>query len=79
MYRVAFDTASELVIPCQTKSKIAGVNDSGAIHLTIGGVLTLAVSVPCRYLHSPSCVIEQQDFENTLLLVRELLKRVHEL
>lgn len=79
MYRLAFDTASELNIPCQTKTKIAGGNDSGAIHLTKSGVRTLAVSVPCRYLHSPSCVIEQADFENTLVLVRELLKRVHEL
>ena len=79
MYRLAFDTASELNIPCQTKTRIAGGNDSGAIHLTKCGVRTLAVSVPCRYLHSPSCVIEQQDFENTFVLVHELLKRVHEL
>ncbi len=33
----------------------------GAIHTAAGGVKTLAISVPCRYLHSPSCVIDPQD------------------
>ena len=65
LYRLAFETAEQEGIPCQTKTKIAGGNDSGAIHISRGGVRTLAVSVPCRYLHSPSCVIETADFENT--------------
>ena len=58
---------------------IAGGNDSGAIHISRGGVRTIAVSVPCRYIHSPSCVINKEDFENTLILTRELAKRIHEL
>lgn len=78
LYRLAFETAEQEGIPCQTKTKIAGGNDSGAIHISRGGVRTLAVSVPCRYLHSPSCVIETADFENTYKLVKQLMKRINE-
>ncbi|MBQ8298248.1 MAG: M42 family metallopeptidase [Ruminococcus sp.] len=76
LYRLAFDTAEKENIPCQTKSVIAGGNDSGAIHISGKGVRTLAVSVPCRYLHSPSCVINYGDFENSYKLVKSLMKRV---
>lgn len=79
LYRLAFDTADEYGLPCQTKTMIAGGNDSGAIHLTGRGVRTIAVSVPCRYLHSPSCVINSADLDNTLALVRKLAEKVHEL
>ena len=79
LYRKAFETAENTGIPCQTKSMVAGGNDSGAIHISGKGVRTLAVSVPCRYLHSPSCVIDLKDFENTYRLVRELIKKAEEL
>ena len=79
LYRMAFDIAAEFGIPCQTKTMIAGGNDSGAIHKSRGGVRTIAVSAPCRYIHSPSCVINMEDFENMLILTRELAKRIHEL
>ncbi len=79
LYKLAFSTAEEYGLPCQTKTMIAGGNDSGAIHITGRGVRTIAVSVPCRYLHSPSCVINSADLDNTLALVRELAKKVHEL
>lgn len=77
LYHMAFQTAADLGIPCQTKTMIAGGNDAGAIHVSGRGVRTIAVSVPCRYLHSPSCVIQMSDLENSLGLVRELAKRMH--
>lgn len=64
LYDLAFSLADKNGIPCQTKTKIAGGNDSGAIHLSKGGVRTCAVSLPCRYLHSPSCVIDRRDLES---------------
>lgn len=78
LYRTAFSIAESENIPCQTKSRIAGGNDSGAIHISRSGVRTLAISVPCRYLHSPSCVIDLGDLDNSLKLVRSLMKRVCE-
>lgn len=79
LYKLAFDTAGEMGIPCQTKTRIAGGNDAGAIHITGKGIRTLAVSVPCRYLHSPSSVADYADIENTYRLVERLCERVHEL
>ena len=73
LYRLCFDTAEENNIPCQTKTKVAGGNDAGAIHVSRGGVKTAGISIPCRYLHSPTCVINENDFENTYRLVKKLL------
>lgn len=76
LYKTAFETAKENEIKCQTKSMIAGGNDSGAIHISGKGVRTIAVSLPCRYLHSPSCVISKQDFDDAYRLVKLMMKRV---
>ncbi len=75
LYNLAFETAEELGIKCQTKTMIAGGNDSGAIHISGKGVRTLAVSVPCRYLHSPSCVIDYSDVETSYTLVKTLIEK----
>lgn len=79
LFRLAFDTAAAEGLPCQTKSVIAGGNDAGAIHTSGKGVRTISVSLPCRYLHSPSCVIETADMENSYKLVKALIKRIAEL
>ena len=79
LYELAMDTAKELKICCQTKTKIAGGNDAGAIHLCGNGVRTIAVSLPCRYLHSASCVISNADLEPSYQLVKRLAERIHEL
>lgn len=76
LYRLGFETAKNEGIPCQTKSMIAGGNDSGAIHTSAGGVRTMAISVPCRYLHSPCCVIKEKDLADTEKLVRAVIEKV---
>ena len=77
LYNLAFECAKKIEIPCQTKTRVAGGNDAGAIHLSKGGVKTIAVSVPTRYLHSPSCVINKEDYFNTLKLVKALTDRIY--
>lgn len=79
LYRLAFEIAGNEKLPCQTKTMIAGGNDAGAIHISGRGVRTMAVSVPCRYLHSASCVIETADLENSYKLVKKLAARIPEL
>ncbi|MBE6727264.1 MAG: M42 family metallopeptidase [Ruminococcaceae bacterium] len=46
---------------CQTKTAVSGGNDSGAIHLCREGVRTIALSAPCRYIHSASSVVDKRD------------------
>ena len=62
LFEMSKKTAADNGINWQTKTLIAGGNDSGAIHISRGGVRTISVSVPCRYLHTPCCVINEQDF-----------------
>lgn len=76
LFDTAFETAKKEGIPCQPKLAVAGGNDAGAIHLSREGVKSLAVSLPCRCLHSPSCIIKYDDAENTLSLVSELCGRI---
>lgn len=78
LYRLAFDIAAEKKIPVQTKTMVAGGNDSGAIHKTAGGVRTAAVSVPTRYLHTPACVMKLSDVQASAELAEELCKRLCE-
>ena len=79
LYRLAFELAEQNGIPVQTKTLVAGGNDSGAIHVSRGGVRTCALSLPCRYLHSPSCVIKESDFGAVKALAEKMLGAAAEL
>ncbi len=59
--RGLFDAANGLSIPHQVKTAVAGGNNSAAIHKSRSGVRTLAISVPCRYLHSASSMASVSD------------------
>lgn len=76
LYDLAFDTANKINVKCQTKTMIAGGNDAGAIHTSGGGVKTIAVSLPCRYIHSPSSVADVRDIEDSYRLIEEIIKRI---
>lgn len=72
LYRFAMRIADENDIPVQTKTLIAGGNDSSSVQRSGNGVRTLAVSIPCRYLHSPSCVINKKDIDSMKKLLLKL-------
>ncbi len=73
-----FNQATELAtknnIKWQTKTLIAGGNDSGVIHKSRSGVKTLGLSVPTRYLHSSSCVAKISDMEETYKMLELFMK-----
>lgn len=70
------DLAEELNIPYQFESIPGGGTDAGAISLTKAGVPALAITVSTRYLHSNASVIHRDDYENTVKLVTEVVKRL---
>lgn len=76
LYRLSHEIASENGIKWQTKTMVAGGNDSGAIHISRGGVRTIAISAPCRYLHSPSCAVKLSDLENCERLAGLMLEKM---
>ncbi|HOB08054.1 MAG: M42 family metallopeptidase [Limnochordia bacterium] len=47
----------------------AGGTDAGAIHLTKSGVPSGTISIPCRYVHSPSEMVDLDDVENCVKLI----------
>ena len=70
LYNLAFSLGERYGIKVQTKTMVAGGNDARAIHKSGKGVKTIAMSLPCRYLHSPSCVIKLSDAEYVKQLAR---------
>ena len=77
MYRLSQQLAEEIGTGWQTKTVIAGGNDSGAIHISRGGVRTCAISVPCRYLHTPCCVINEKDYFDSFMIACAMADAVH--
>lgn len=69
-------TADKLGIPYQFKRPGVGGTDAGAIARSKAGVPSVPVAVPCRYIHSPVSRLSLDDFDNTVRLMRESLKRL---
>ena len=76
LYKFAIKTAKENGIPCQSKEGVFGGNEARCIQTSKGGVRVLALSLPCRYLHSPSCVLDKEDIENSLKLAKIFAKEL---
>ena len=73
LFSLAFDTAKRLEIPVQTKEGVYGGNEARAVSRAGAGSRTLALSVPCRYLHSGSTVAALRDLENAERLLLALI------
>lgn len=71
------DVAEKNNIPYQPEVLERGGTDAGAIHLTRDGVPTGALSIPCRYIHTPAEMVDADDVENGIVLLQELLKCEH--
>ncbi len=71
--REYYSAALNSGIPCQAKAAVTGGNNSGAVHLSREGVRTIALSVPCRYIHSSSSVANKTDCENLYKLAEYML------
>jgi len=78
LVKLALSCVSEKGITHQVKQSGAGGNDAGAVSQGYGGNKVLSVSMPCRYLHSPSSVISLNDYENTKRVVSALIDRLGE-
>lgn len=63
-YNVAINSG----ISAQSKCAVAGGNNAGAVHLTRKGVRSLAISVPCRYIHTSGSTADMGD----IIAVRDL-------
>jgi len=71
--------AADLNIPFQWEVLEYGGTDSGAIHVSRGGVPSGVLSIPTRYVHSPAEMLDKRDVEAAVDLLVALLERPIEL
>ena len=62
-------------IPHQVKMSVSGGNEGGTMQRTGAGVRTCVLSVPCRYIHSPSTVCAASDIEAQYRLAKAFLEK----
>lgn len=78
LYNLAFETAKENRVKIQTKTAVAGGNDAGAIQTSGKGSRVIAVSLPCRYIHSGASVVKESDIEETRKLLKAFLPKLYD-
>lgn len=61
-------------IPFQKKLTTMGGNDAGAITFFGGGIKTATLSLPGRYIHSPTTVISKDDYNSMFELAKKILE-----
>lgn len=67
------ELAEQHNIPYQFEVLVAGGTDAGAIHLTREGIPAGVISVPCRYVHTPGEMVDLDDVENAVKLLKTFL------
>jgi len=72
---VIIETAEKSRIPYQREVATMGGTDARAIQLSRTGVPAAAISIPCRYAHSPSEMVDLADVKNTVKLLVSLLEK----
>ena len=71
-----YNSALQSGLKCQVKRAVAGGNNSGSVHLTREGVRTIALSVPCRYIHTANSVANISDIESQKELTKYMLNGI---
>lgn len=73
LFKKTLEIAKNENIHHQVKHYVAGMNDAGALERSRAGIPTIVLSVPCRYIHSPSSVCKPADVDDQLALTKALL------
>jgi len=66
--------AKEANIPYQLEVLERGTTDAAAMQLVRAGVPSGCLSIPCRYVHTPSEMVDEEDVENSVRLLLEVLR-----
>jgi putative aminopeptidase FrvX len=71
--------AEQARLPYQLEVLTGGTTDAMAIQIVREGIPTGCLSVPCRYIHSPSEMVDYGDVQNSVKLLLAILGRPIEL
>ncbi len=73
--KLLIDTARAQGIPFQLEVLDLGTTDASAIQVSRAGVLTGAISIPCRYVHSTSEMVDPADVDGALALIQAIISK----
>jgi len=76
MFEYMKRTAKTQGIPYQIHLNLGGATDAAKIHLSCKGIPTGVLSTPCRYIHSPSSMLDIRDLENLLKLSEYIVRGI---
>ncbi|MHA1754771.1 MAG: M42 family metallopeptidase, partial [Candidatus Odinarchaeia archaeon] len=74
--RILIETAEENNIPYQLEVFEGGTTDGTAISLSRSGVPTAVLSIPVRYIHTPTEVLDIRDLINTIKLAKLAIPKI---
>jgi tetrahedral aminopeptidase len=69
------EAAQAAGLPYQLEVLEAGTTDASVIQISRTGVPVGCISIPCRYVHSPSEMVDFNDVQNAVKLLVELLSK----
>lgn len=73
---LAINTAKQKKIPYHLTYMEAGGTDAGRVHITRSGVPSIVIGPAVRYIHSHNGILNRTDYDNTVKLVCELIKKL---
>jgi len=76
--RFALDTARAAGIPVQEAVRSGGGTNAGAIHLADKAIPVIVIGIPVRYIHTHYGIASYSDFENSVRLASEVIRRLDE-
>ncbi|MBS7646724.1 MAG: M42 family metallopeptidase [Candidatus Bathyarchaeia archaeon] len=74
--RLLVEAAEKNDIPYQLETGLPGSTDAARIALTREGVPSGVISVPTRYIHSPTSIASIKDLENTIRLTVAAVEKI---
>ncbi len=74
--RLLIDAAEENKIPYQLETGLPGSTDAARISLTREGVPSGIISIPTRYIHSPTALLSLKDAENSVKLTIAAIRKI---
>jgi Cellulase M and related proteins len=77
VFELLLETAGEEGVTLQIEASPRGTpTDANFIQMERGGIPTALISIPCRYLHSPSEMVDIRDVEGAVKLILSFAKKI---
>jgi endoglucanase len=69
-------TAEEKKIPYHLSYLERGGTDGARIHISRSGVPSIVIGLPVRYIHSHNSILNRDDYNNTIKLIYEVVRKL---